>query len=695
LALLAATLGIAAWAAPGAQASPTWLAPQSLLSTPVDSLVPNFFFSSQNALDVAGDRAGDAVAVWIQNDGGTCQAKWSAREAGGTWSAPASLSGAMSSCGANGTPIAVAMNASGTAVAAWQFNDPGSGGRQRIQAATRPPGGTFGAAETLSDPSSSYSVSPDVAINDAGMAAVGWEGYPTSASSGFNFNARVKPAGSSSFSPLETVAETSPNVYMPHIAIDGAGDVLAAYVQFTSIPLIEYAYRPASGSFSTATPHDLDGGVDMASGYPGQPGNFTPEIAMDAAGDATAVWPFWNGTKQLIHSAALQAGSATFGAAGAINPVDTGNSTAPQVALDPSSGLAVAAWVQCESPSSCLIHGAARPPGGSFGSPGTLSGPGNASSAAPVVAFDPSGAASVIWGGPYAGSPPDRVQVATRPAGLSQAFGAAIPISGPALTGVEDDSPAIAFDDEGNAVAVWQHSIGATPGVTIRYAALDAAPPTIGSLAVPEGVAGQPVAMSAAAFDRWSPFTLAWGFGDGQGTTGTSVSHAYAGPGSYGVTVTATDSVGNQSSAGRTVVVACPSVSRGVPSCPEGTTAPRVSFHVSFKSRPAPHGGVRFTSLAITKLTSGAGLSLLCEGGAAKGCPFSKHRVKVGKKHKLIELIGYLPHALKPKAVVEILATKSGYIGDAAELKVGKGKAKLSFLCLPVGASRPQKSCPS
>jgi PKD repeat protein len=51
-----------------------------------------------------------------------------------------------------------------------------------------------------------------------------------------------------------------------------------------------------------------------------------------------------------------------------------------------------------------------------------------------------------------------------------------------------------------------------------------------------------------------------WSFGDGsQAATGTSVSHAFATPGSYHVTVTTADVLGNTTSASSTVVVTTPS----------------------------------------------------------------------------------------------------------------------------------------
>jgi PKD repeat protein len=69
-----------------------------------------------------------------------------------------------------------------------------------------------------------------------------------------------------------------------------------------------------------------------------------------------------------------------------------------------------------------------------------------------------------------------------------------------------------------------------------------AAPLTVDFSAAPTG----PLSFdfSAAASGGSSPYTFTWDFGDGTSETGELVSHTYAAPGSYTVTVTATDSTG-------------------------------------------------------------------------------------------------------------------------------------------------------
>ena len=68
-------------------------------------------------------------------------------------------------------------------------------------------------------------------------------------------------------------------------------------------------------------------------------------------------------------------------------------------------------------------------------------------------------------------------------------------------------------------------------------------------------MAGKAVSMSAQATDSISAVTIGWDFGDGSRATGSSLTHTFATPGSYTVTVTARDAAGNVSTATRTINV--------------------------------------------------------------------------------------------------------------------------------------------
>lgn len=112
-------------------------------------------------------------------------------------------------------------------------------------------------------------------------------------------------------------------------------------------------------------------------------------------------------------------------------------------------------------------------------------------------------------------------------------------------------------DQDGSVAAFWASGTGAS--VTLRAAAFDAGGPNLVSASVPaQGTAGQPIAMSATFADLWSGISAgqpSWSLGDGGSATGASVTHAYAAPGTYQVTVTASDGLGNQTAEHYSIVV--------------------------------------------------------------------------------------------------------------------------------------------
>jgi hypothetical protein len=86
----------------------------------------------------------------------------------------------------------------------------------------------------------------------------------------------------------------------------------------------------------------------------------------------------------------------------------------------------------------------------------------------------------------------------------------------------------------------------------------DATPPQIANVQVPPVAnAGTPVAMAVDANDDWSTPAVVWDFGDETAPPGSGiqVNHTYASPGTYKVTITAVDSVGNVATTSRDIVV--------------------------------------------------------------------------------------------------------------------------------------------
>ena len=150
----------------------------------------------------------------------------------------------------------------------------------------------------------------------------------------------------------------------------------------------------------------------------------------------------------------------------------------------------------------------------------------------PIVAVAESGASVIGW----SASATQHGFVAARPAMGS--FGPAQDL-GPCTFTV------VALAPGGDALAGCDES-SAGP---VRVSVLDTHPPTIAAINVPPAVvAGQPAALSTTLSDLWSGLGAgqpSWNFGDGTTGTGSPVAHTFATPGTYVVSVTASDSAGN------------------------------------------------------------------------------------------------------------------------------------------------------
>jgi hypothetical protein len=117
--------------------------------------------ASQPDIDV--DPAGNVVAVWTRSDGSNARVEAASRPAGGPFGAVQ----VVSTGGQNADDPRVSLDDSGKAVAVWIRYDAGMSGTGRIQAAVRPAAGSFAAPTTIS-PDGAVTFEPQV---DAGPTA--------------------------------------------------------------------------------------------------------------------------------------------------------------------------------------------------------------------------------------------------------------------------------------------------------------------------------------------------------------------------------------------------------------------------------------------------------------------------------------------------------------------------------------------
>lgn len=169
---------------------------------------------------------------------------------------------------------------------------------------------------------------------------------------------------------------------------------------------------------------------------------------------------------------------------------------------------------------------------------------------------------------------------------------------------------AIVPDDEGSVVAFYSLA-GGESGEELRAAAYDASPPIlIGSDIPTTATAGVPVTFDSSFADLWSELAAGqptWSFGDGSApVAGSSVTHTFAKPGTYTITLAASDPLGNASSSSHTIVVASPpsrpEITLNRPTCKKGLSKAACK---RYRSSPAAwrtlSGGVTDASSVITR----------------------------------------------------------------------------------------------
>jgi hypothetical protein len=620
-------------------------------------------------LDVATNARGDTIASWLRSDGGanyTVQAAF--RPAGGTFGAPQDI-GTTTACfalGILGPAPDVAIDDEGGA--AIVYTAPGTPSTV-VRAAVRPPGGVFGTPVDLSDDSQG-AANPRLAMNRNGLAVAVWS-WNTGANSVIQSSTRQPGQGFGTVVPL-TVAGQQASV--PRVAVNDAGAVAAAWVRFDgTTDRAQARVRPAgSGTFAAVQELSAAGAAteDAAA----------PDVALDPNGNATVVWTKDDGPQVRLQTRTLNPAGVM--GAGVEDITDPGvDASTPAVALDPANNAVVVFGLCPVGSSNCAVSSASRPSGGSFGAVQAISAAGD-QSFSPRVVVDASGVATAVFS-PLTSSDL-RVLVTRRP--LGGTFGAVAPLS----AGGQNVAPAAAIDDQGNVVVAWAHRTGGagTPYLA-QVAAFDVAAPALAAVSVPAtGVAGQPIGMAAAATDRWSPVSISWSFGDGTNGAGDAVSHAFGGAGAFTVTATATDAVGNATSADRSVLVSA------APPPPEKriTSKVRVTWGVSGKR-------IFLLRLSASNVPKGGKLQLRCNG---KKCPYKKRgskkrrsgRITLFKEIKAKKAATKKKRSFRAGQTLQVRITAKGYIGKVVKYKLKKGKIPSGkTLCLPIGKSKPRSRC--
>jgi hypothetical protein len=563
---------------------------------------------------VAMDPAGDSVAVWKAYIGTEERVEAASRPAGGSWGAPVILSPP----GLETYDNEVVISPSGEATATWSTD----GGEQVVQVATMSPDGKWSGPVTLSDPTL-IGDAPSLAVDSAGNLTAAWMQY-----GGVNFVVVVSTRGADGIwtSPKQ-LSPAVGSAQSPSVAVDDQGDAVVVWNQ--QLLQAEAATRRGGGAWSQ--PVELsEGGEEIREAT----------VAMDAAGEAVVTWDRYDGTEEVVQSATMSpAGSWT-------EAIDLSDGTygayEPKVAIDPE-GEAIVVW-EHSSPKIAVVEGRTRPPGSGWSPTAALT-PLDQESGDASIAMNPAGLAVLVWqGGPL--NTKSTPYGAARP----QGGGWSAP-QGLAANAKAGNYPLVATDADGDAVAAWE-SYGDGSSDEIEAAGFDGAGPRLSAVSVPSsGQVGEPLAFSVKATDVWSavqqPF---WQFGDHTGAKGDSVTHGYLNGGTYPVGVTVTDALGNSTLANGGPVAVAAMPTHG-------------------------HGTARARRRAAVK-KGRAALELLCAGGECTGAaklyappPRGGHRrrrrpVLVGEGSFQIASGGHelVKVKLRPNALVRLHRSATGHL---------------------------------
>ncbi len=457
------------------------------------------------------------------------------------------------------------------------------GNRWTIQAAIRRAGRPWSKARAISAVADHVG-SPHIVFDGRGNALSVWERFD-----GKNFIAEsaAYDAATDTWSPPVALSRPGRDAVTPRIAVNARGEAVALWPSLTrSGWTMQAASRTARGVWGP--PVDLENPLQ---------GTGFPDVVVDPAGNAIAVWAQTSGAGFTVESSYRPVGGA-WGEVTDLSQPGRSDSITPQVALEGGGGVDVV-WAR-STPTRTIVEEVVRSAAGAWSQPRRLSPPGP-DAVAPAIVTNGRGAAAVVWTSSGKGG----LAVVARYRRPGHDWGPAVTLSRSSSGPL---SPQVALDGQGDVVVVWTRSNGGrsrvqamarqaasgdwsapkelsgpgsdalTPQLAldgqgdgalawsrcdqkscvVEAAGYDGSAPALDDLAVPaRGAAGVPLTFSVAPLDVWSAVTsIRWSFGDGTAATGRRETHVYARPGRYAVRVTVSDSKGHVSTATRVVTIA-------------------------------------------------------------------------------------------------------------------------------------------
>jgi len=383
---------------------------------------------------VAIDTDGDTMVVWKQRrtDIPWVWQVWTTRH-DGTWDTPAQISEPAVLGNIRGHEFTV--HPDGDAVVVWGHFD---GTRYDIWSNRFGPAEGWGSPERIENDDRGDASGPQVAMDLDGNVVAVWH-----QSDGTRFgiwSTRYSP-GRGWDNPERIAAESTREATDAQVAMNPSGDAVAVWRESDGMRDDVWSNRYAPGGGWDNNPERI--GSDSGGGA------LAPQVAMDANGNALAVWPQSDGARYSIWSNRYSPAGG-WAVAQTIETDDEGDALNPRVAMD-SSGSAIAVWEQFDG-STSNIWSNRYDAGWGVAELTETDDAGAATN--PQIAVGPDGSAVSVWqqSGGGEGSFWSNRFTESRGWGTAQRIDAPCPRELAA-------GPEVAMDLAGNAVAVWSLGI--------------------------------------------------------------------------------------------------------------------------------------------------------------------------------------------------------------------------------------------
>ena len=333
----------------------------------------------------------------------------------------------------------VVIDTSGNALAVWQQFD---GTTYSIFANRYSVGSGWGTAALIENDNTGGASDPQISIDANGNALAVWvqEGGPRRSIVANRYTAATNSWGTATL--IET--DDTGNANVPQIAIDTSGNALAVWTQDdgTENSVFANRYTASNNTWGTAAVIETDNVIGHSAGE--------PRIAIGADGNALAVWVQSDGTRDNIWANRFIAGTG-WGTAVLIETNNTGSAGAPQIALD-ASGNAIAVWQQSDGTRDNIWANRYTIATG-WGTAALIETDNALNAGAVQIAFDANGNALAVW---VQGDGISNVWANRYIADSGWGTAVLIETNNTGSAG----APQIALDASGNAIAVWQQSDG-------------------------------------------------------------------------------------------------------------------------------------------------------------------------------------------------------------------------------------------